>query len=414
MSRAMPGERRQSPRTDASARCGECSATATPAGAGTHRTSPVLLTALLAALLAATGCSKLVPKLDEVFPDNRKEYQKAQSLPDLEVPPDLSTEAIRDRMAIPEGGEAARYSTYQERQAERERADQLERAQTSAIRVLENEHVLAVEGAVVQVWPKLQDFWAGEGYALELDDVELGIIETGWNEDDAQLGRNKFKIFAESGEEAGTTLLYVSREDQELVPQGEELVWQRKPRDAQAERVMVERLEASLGGVSDTRRAAAPAAAAGGAAAFDSEPGDEAATSAVAADAAAGPRHAEIVSVGGGKVYLTVAEDFASAWKSTERALEDIGVTVKDTDKGRGVYVIELAANGDGGDEDEGMFSKLKFWGDDDAEEYQVSLTGVGDKTEVVVLDRKGRWETGDQAGQLLTRLSQAFNRARR
>ena len=88
---------------------------------------------LLAVSLGA--CSKIIPKLDEVIPDNRQDYVKAQTLPDLEVPPDLSTEAIRDRMAIPEGGDSARYSTYQERRAEQKLADELERSETSAIRV---------------------------------------------------------------------------------------------------------------------------------------------------------------------------------------------------------------------------------------------------------------------------------------
>ncbi|MEQ8660282.1 MAG: outer membrane protein assembly factor BamC [Gammaproteobacteria bacterium] len=405
MSRATPGKHRTYERAYLQARGAPRPVTAATAQPCARAALHLLVAVLLGGLLASAGCSKLVPKLDEVLPDNRKAYQKAQSLPDLEVPPDLSTEAIRDRMAIPEGGEAARYSTYQERRADRERADQLERAQTSAIRVLENEHVLAVEGAIVQVWPKLQDFWGSENYALELDDVELGIIETGWNENEGQLGRNKFKVFAEAGEESGTTLLYVSREDQELVPQGEELVWQRKPRDEEAERAMVERLEASLGGVSGARAvAAAPAA--------DSYAEEDVSADAPAA-ASTGPRHAELVQVGDGKVYLTVAEDFPSAWKSTGRALEQAGVAVKDSDKGRGVFIVELGGDGDA-DEDAGMFSKLKFWGSDDTQEYQVSLTGVGDKTEVVVLDRSGRWETGEQAGTLLTKLSRAFNSERR
>ena len=79
---------------------------------------------------ASSGCSKLLPKFAEVIPDSRKDYQRAQTLPDLEVPPDLSSEAIRDRMAIPEGGQAARYSTFQERRAERQRAAELESDQT--------------------------------------------------------------------------------------------------------------------------------------------------------------------------------------------------------------------------------------------------------------------------------------------
>ena len=167
------------------------------------------------AILGVTGCSKLVPKLDEVVTDNRKAYQKAQTLPDLEVPPDLSTEAIRDRMAIPEGGQAARFSTYQERRAEVVRAEELEAASTSAIKVLENEHVLAVSGAPHQVWPSLESFWKREGYSLDLNDVELGIIETEWIDSDDQLSRHRVKLFVEGGEERGTTVLYISHENQE-------------------------------------------------------------------------------------------------------------------------------------------------------------------------------------------------------
>lgn len=383
-------------------------------------------------MVATSGCSKLVPRLDEVVSDNRKQYQKAETLPDLEVPPDLSTEAIRDRMAIPEGGEAARFSTFQERRAARQKSEEIEQSQSSAIRVLENEHVLAVDGAAVQVWPKLREFWQAQGYALELDDVELGVIETAWNEGADELSRDKFKIFAEAGEKPGTTVLYVSHEAQELVPQGEELVWQRRAREGDQERSMAERLQEFMSGAPVTRTAQA-ADGASTAVVADTDAGaadptdeldevvgaplapaataDDASAPVIGADAPAtgGPQHAELVSVGGGKLYLTLAEDFPSAWKTTGRALERAGVQVKDSDKGRGVYLVELAAAA-GAEAESGVLGKLKFWDRGKGTEFQVSLTGVGDKTEVVVLDRDGRWETGDQAGTLLNKLQDALN----
>jgi outer membrane protein assembly factor BamC len=372
-------------------------------------------TALACVLMAAalSGCSKLVPKLDEVLPDNRKDYKKAQTLPDLEVPPDLSSEAIKDRMAIPEGGKTAKYSTYQERRAERQKVAEVEKSNTAAVRVLENEHVLSIAGAPVQVWPKLRDFWATQGYKLELDDVDLGVIETGWSEDKAKLSRDKFKLFAEAGAEAGTTVLYLSHEGQELTPKGESLEWQRKPRDVDAERQMVDSLQTYLAGqgtsvVSQsspgdgaaTAAAAAPEAPAAAAEAADS--GAAAATPA----ALTGEHHADIVTVGGGKTYLSLAEEFPTAWKSTGAALEQVGVQIKDSDKGRGVYIVKVT--GAGGET--GGLSKLKFWSRDGAKELQVSLTGVGPKTEVVVLDRDGRWETGEAAATLLKKLHTALN----
>lgn len=390
--------------------------------------SKTTLIGVLVITLMVSGCSKLIPKLDEVIPDNRKDYERAQTLPDLEVPPDLSTEAIRDRMAIPEGGEAARFSTYQERRVEQQRAEELERSQTSAIRVLENEHVLAVPGAPVQVWPRLEAFWTEQGYTLDLNDVELGIIETAWVENDTQLARDKFKVFAENGEEPGTTVLYISHEGEELLPQGEDLVWQRRPRNVEAERSIVEALQAAVSGGSQVAATpvAAPAAEAPAsrATALDGAtpaPADvsDAADAAVAAQiggepaVSGAPRHAELVSVGGGKFYLTVAEDFPRAWKTTGRALEQAGVDVKDSDKGRGLYIVQVAGGGATGEEDSGVWNKLKFWDRGKGDEYQVSLTGVGEKTEVVVLDKNGRWETGDQAGMILNKLHDALNSGR-
>jgi outer membrane protein assembly factor BamC len=375
--------------------------------------SKAALIGVLVIITASSGCSKLVPKLDEVIPDNRKNYQKAQSLPDLEVPPELSSDAIRDRMAIPEGGTSARFSTYQERRADSKRAAELEKAQTSAIRVLENEHVLAVDGAPVQVWPKLRAFWESQGYQLELDDVELGIIETSWSEDEAKLSRDKYKVFAEAGEQSGTTVLYISHEGQELVPQGQDLVWQRRPRNVELERGAVEKLEQSLLGAPVARTAASAGSAEESETVAVAPMSRENVTREPARSTTGGPQRAELVSVGDGKVYLTVAEDFPAAWKAVGRALEQAGVMVKNADKGRGIYDIELTAGGTGEQDEDGMFSKLKFWGRGKSAEYQVSLTGVGEKTEVVILDRAGRWETSGDATTLLNTLHANLNDGR-
>jgi len=64
-------------------------------------------------------------------------------------------------------------------------------------------------------------------------------------------------------------------------------------------------------------------------------------------------------------------------------------------------------------EEDEGLLSKLKFWGDDEDEEgtvYQLSLTGVGDKTEIIVMNEKGEWETGQDASVILNTLRNLYN----
>lgn len=366
----------------------------------------VILSLLFAAL---AGCSRLTSKLDAVIPDNRTEYRKSRTLPDLEVPPDLTTDAIRDRMAIPEGGDAATFSTYQERIAKRKREEELERSANDAIKVLDDEHILAVEGVPKQIWPQLRDFMSQSGYKLELDDEELGVIETVWDENPDTLTRDKFKIFAEAGQEAGTTVLYVSQRAEELKPQGDDMVWESTARDSVQEREFVERLQAFLvsGRMTPTSPSEQTVEEAYGAAAAADTGAATADSDAAEAEVADGDDGiASIVGAGSDKVYLSIRQEFADAWRATAPALERAGYTIDQSDKSRGIFYLRVPAS-EGEAEKRGMLNKLKFWGDDDEHELQLNLTGVGTKTEAVVLDREGRWETGEIARRILEKLEQ-------
>ena len=75
---------------------------------------------------------------------------------------------------IRDGGDAATYSSYQERLAQRKRQRELEKSANDAIKVLDNEHILAVQGAPKQVWPQLRKFMEEARYKIELDDEDLG------------------------------------------------------------------------------------------------------------------------------------------------------------------------------------------------------------------------------------------------
>jgi outer membrane protein assembly factor BamC len=350
---------------------------------------------LLVAMIA--GCGKLAPQLDKIIPDNRTEYKKSKTLPDLEIPPDLTTDAIQDVMGIPTPGEAgtATFSTYQERAAERQRNLELERSETGAIKLLDNEHILAVEGVPAQIWPQLREFWREHGYDLELDDEELGVVETSWNENQEELIRDKFKVFAEPGQEDGTTLLYVSHRGEELVPQGDKLVWQPRTRDIAMERKLVEQIEERLSGTSSS--SAVTASSQG-----DADQPGEATEQRSAASA-----HAELISAGGGKVYMAVTQDFPAAWKSLASALDRVGIPIEQADESRGLYFVRLPTSGSA--EKTGMLSKLKFWDGEDTQ-FRLSLTGVGNKTEVVVLNEDGKWATSERAIDLLTRLNTEIN----
>ena len=62
--------------------------------------------------MVLSGCGML-PALDEVVPDNTQKYRKAETMPPLDIPPDLSTTRINDDIAGTRKGTAT-YSEFKE------------------------------------------------------------------------------------------------------------------------------------------------------------------------------------------------------------------------------------------------------------------------------------------------------------
>ena len=387
---------------------------------------------LLVTLSTLAGCAWVMPQLDKVMSDNRNEYKKSRTMPDLDVPPDLTSDAIRDRMAIPEGGETATYSTYQERTAQRKQQAATQQTATpqsatqapaaEAIKVVDGEHTLTVQGAPAVVWPKLQKFIAEAGYKLELNDEALGVIETVWDENTQEMTRQKFKIYIQAATTADTTLLYVAQRAEIFTAKDDdERMWQATPSDPAQELAMVTRVQSFLLGVPapavnpvtppapqslTVAEAYGAAAAPAAAATTDIAPAAAATLSAAVAATAGGV--AEIVSAGGEKIYLSIQLPLADAWTQTGVALERAGFAVDQADKAGGIYYLRVPVSA-GATKQRGLLSKLKFWGKDEDNRLQLNLTGVGTKTEAVLLDPDGRWETGEIAHKILQAVEQGL-----
>ena len=412
----------------------------------------------VALVMLLSGCGRLTSMLDEIVPDHRKDYTKARTLPDLSIPPGLSSGAIRDKMSIPEKGlEDGSISDFPERQVVLEKqATDLPKATQGIVSqrslavaemtIMDDQHVLVVEAERYELWQKLRGFWESEGYSLKLDDADLGVIETRWLENKNKLTRNRFKIFAEPGKEEGRTIVFLSHQGQDWItvdqPYGEEDRWGEILRDQKKETELVGRLKDSLAalGSSDSvvdkqvaveRRVPNVQSSVppenepkiGKSESFSSPKtlSDESNQKNVQSvssrsknsrqlDSAPEPfvrsESVRIISVGRGKYYLTVETDFNKAWKSTRRALEVAGITVRRADKGRGSFVVDLV---EGGSFENSAWQKLQFWKSESSAQYQVSVTGIGNKTELVILDPDGRWITSHEAERLLDRIYNAL-----
>lgn len=341
---------------------------------------------IIFSVLTLGGCSKYMPKLDKVLPDQRDEYKKSQSLPDLEVPPDLTTESIDDSLAVPDIDESgsASFSEYEERVVRQKEAKKYATMdEASAISDLAGEQLFIVKGDNIKTWGALQDFWKNLGYTLTLNDQELGVMETGWKNDPGKQKRDRFKVFIEPAQTVGQTAVYLSHSGENLV----EGVWEERNRDLPVEKSMAVRLQSALGGAPAVGNTATLA---NGTSSTDSGTTDNI--------------QAELLSAGEGKMYLAVLSDFASTWPLVGQILSgSVDIRIEDENQEKGTYHILYQAAKDTGKK-KGVLSKLAFWKGGN-NEFQLQLTGVGNKTEIVVLDEDGEWDTSESAKDLLQRI---------
>ena len=352
----------------------------------------------LLTLIFLGGCD-YIPALDEIVPDRRTEYQKSESLPDLEVPPDLTTEALEDPLVIPDE-EATTLSEF-ERQKRRQGGT------AQALDVIgsagySDELWLTLQGSTIEIWPKLNEYWSNKGYTLDLNDVELGVLETDWLQADGDgitIYRNKFKILTEVGATPNSTVLFLSSERQEkIINDDVSESWVDLDKDNELEQKIISELNIHFYG--NVVSAAATQ--------------DTSTSTARPTSAKPKRKRVEILKLDDDKSYLSLPEDFSRAWVQTEDALGKAGLFVENQDKDKGIYYIVYYPDPE--EDEESLLSKLKFWGDDedDGEEYQVSLTGVGDKTELVILDNEGNWAEYQRAVRILTLLQAQYNIAYR
>lgn len=375
---------------------------------------------LVAALTMLTACSTT---FDTLLPDRRPDYRQSKPGQALEVPPDLTSSTIDDTLVVPEINPAgsASLSAYA---GERGGARQPQATKTEAVLppqtgiTLEqdgNQRWLRIAAPADQVWPKVREFWTSNGFALKRDDPTIGIMETDWVENRADIPqdgvrailkkyldilysaptRDRFRTRLERSADGKSTELYLTHSGVEEVAMGgasasstNTYIWQRRPPDPELEAEMLNRLTVYLG--ASEKRAEAQKAKAG--------------------TTPAGPR-ARLVEQGG-ESQLLINEDYSRAWRLVGLALDGGSYAVEEQNRGQGLYVVEYRdpeqENQKPGDE--GWLSKLAFWrSKPDAPppgtRYRVRLAGQGQQTVVVVRNASDQPDNSPGARQVLETL---------
>jgi len=327
------------------------------------------LISLIIILIAA--CSTL--------PDHRIDYKQSDSTPPLEIPPSLSSQTIQDQLAIPDREKTPPLLPL---------FDQVQLKRAGLIRWLE------IRATPTVIWPKIKEFLTKMGFSLEREEPQIGVIETAWAENRANIPqdgfrkwagkflgklyssntRDKFKIRLERSANQEITELYLTHQGvQEVVTQGEQFIWQARPADPELEAEMLNRLLVFLG--LDEKQANQMLAIRD-----DQRP------------------QAELLQTPAGQLSLQVRDDLLDTWRRTELALDHAGFTIKHRDDSKKTYLIRYATPED---------SLLARWFSQ-PQDYLLSLTGSEEHlTQITVLDAQGQPSDPETVKEILVLLQE-------
>jgi len=364
-----------------------------------------------ALLLSACGSVNL----DEYLPDKSVEYKREkQAERNLEIPPDLTSSRVNDRMSVPDNyvGVATNYSEYMTDRRLRgvdggSRVANAVLPENPSMRIERDRDMrwLVIDASTDAVWDRVLDFWQDQGVLLEEQDPEIGIMRTSWLENRASIKRDvitdairsvfdglyetserdQYRVRFERAGDNRTELFLTHYGMQEVIQAGstgdtQNTVWTPRDRDPELETVMLRRLMVFLGAADERARAQL---------------------------AAAGRSQARSQLVQGRDgVKLVIGEDYVRSWRLVGLSLDRVGFAVEDRDRSKGVYYVRYNDPA-GSAEEGGFFSALKFWGDepDKSKEYRIRVLEEGRNTVVVVLDAQGQRDQSNTARRILNLL---------
>lgn len=408
---------------------------------------------LASACLVIAGCDSIP------FMNNSSDYKTSSRGRPLEVPPDLTSASATDTYSIP--GNAATYSEFSKGQATQQQEKLLaDPAHSVRLERAGAQRWLVVEAPPEKVWPVVREFWTDMGFAVIVENPQTGVMETEWtqatdlNSDKSYVdkfqnwldkmgalnNRIKFRTRMENGEQTTSTDVYLTHR---MLGAGSV---DGKKRTTTPLGVV----ESNYGDENvqpDTSNEKAPAKNADQAVAEDIDAemlrrlmvklgmSEQQSRQTVANTQTV--KRASLEKDATGNITLKINDPFDRAWRRVGLALDRIGFIIDDKDRSRGLFYLrytDVEAAADAG-KNPGLLSKLKFWGDDNADnaaapqkpsgtpdgnegeaqaadktataksgqqQYRLKLDSAGDSSTLYVLDKAGKRDNSNTAQRIL------------
>lgn len=373
------------------------------------RTARILF--VVTTLAGLTGCSSLNSMLES----DRIDYKSATKAPasKLEVPPDL-TQLQRDgRYTVPERASGTiTASGYSAQQATKPGPEiyQVAPKELPNVRIERagSQRWLVVNKPPQVLWPQIKDFWQENGFLINIESPETGVMETDWAENRAKIPqsylrnilgkvidglystgeRDKFRTRLERAPD-GTTEIYISHrgaQEQLYGANQDTTVWAVRPSDPELEAEFLSRMMVRLG--SDQDRA----------------------KTMVASSATPQQMQARLIKGETGSL-IEADEGFDRLWRRVGLSLDRVGFTVEDRDRSQGLYYVRYVDQDREVKEkagEKGFFSRLFSSKDDKdktAQRYRILVRPAGNKSQVMVLNKDGQPENSAIADKILNLL---------
>jgi len=356
----------------------------------------------LSLALSLAGCSSF----ENLMSGDKVDYRgSAQKTAPLEVPPDLS-QLAREGRYQPQTGVVSASTLRQPNAPQQAAAAAVVAPNAVADMRIErqgNSRWLVTGMQPEALYPLVRSFWQERGFSLAVDNPEIGLMETDWAENRANIRqdilrrtlgrvienlystpeRDRFRTRIERT--ANGSEVFISHRGMQEIYTSElkdATVWQPRPSDPELEIEFLSRLMVKLGAKEDTARttvAAAPAA----------------------------PAKARVATVPA-TAAMEIDEGFDRAWRQVGLALDRSGFTVEDRDRSAGIYFVRYIDPKQANKDEPNFFSKLFGGGDKDTarpQRVRVLVKATGAKTQVTVQTADGNPDNSLQARTIVGKL---------
>jgi outer membrane protein assembly factor BamC len=353
-----------------------------------------------------SGCSTLE--------ESKIDYKSASKAPTLEVPPDL-TQLRRDSRYQVAGSTSASSMTATSGTAGRVANDAgtaSNQAGNARIERTGTQRYLVIQQNADSVWEPLREFWKDNGFVLNIDQPQLGIMETDWAENRAKLPqdfirkaigkaldslystgeRDRFRTRVErTANGLEITITHRGMAEVYTTTSKDATVWTPRASDPELEIEFLRRLMMRLGGQSLSASASSSSATSSAAASITST---------------GMPTDVKVIKQNN-LPAIEIKDGFDRAWRRVGVAIDRSGFTVEDRDRAQGVFFVRYAPSGSSNKEP-GFFAKL-FTSDKAVPtlaKYRIAVTSKGDVSTVQVQGADGIPETSANADKIIKLLA--------